>query len=506
MNQRRRGVILGYANIIIKNAVNLLYTPMLLSFVGRGDYGVFQTANSFVFSLTLLSFGFSGAYMRFYAQRKASDDEGGIRVLNGMYLTLYVLIDAVAISLGLLGAASVGTVFSASFTPDEVALAGTLMRIMTINVAITLLSTVFDAYVMVHEEFTFQQSRQMLTTLATPGLALALLSAGMGAVGISVAQLSVNLVLLTLNARFAIHRLGMRFDVGHPDFGLFGSVAAFSAWIFANQVCELINQNVPNVILGAVCGASVVAIFAISLQIRSVFYSLSTTMSSVFVPMVNRIVAESDDNSELTKVMSRVGRYQALLYCWVYGGFVVLGRWFIRTWANPSFSDAYLLVIAMTGPLFIPLVQNVGIEIQKAKNMHKARSLAYLCFAIVNLALTWFLSPHIGCWAPVVGFDAYVILGCGIFMNWYYQRCVGLDMVYFWRRVSPVVGACAVSASTCLLGTTWYPVGNIVQFLLWGAAYTALYVAFVWLVVLDEVERDSVVMRMRNIGLRGEER
>ena len=48
-SQRKAGAILGYLNIIVKNLVNLVYTPMLLSFVGQADYGVYQTANSFVF-------------------------------------------------------------------------------------------------------------------------------------------------------------------------------------------------------------------------------------------------------------------------------------------------------------------------------------------------------------------------------------------------------------------------------------------------------------------------
>lgn len=39
-SQRKAGAILGYLNIIVKNLVNLIYTPMLLSFVGQADYGV----------------------------------------------------------------------------------------------------------------------------------------------------------------------------------------------------------------------------------------------------------------------------------------------------------------------------------------------------------------------------------------------------------------------------------------------------------------------------------
>ena len=88
IGQRKAGVIFGYANIVVKNLVNLVYTPMLLAFVGQADYGVYQTANSFVFSLTLLTFGFSEAYVRFYTQKKARGTEEDIRTLNGMYLML----------------------------------------------------------------------------------------------------------------------------------------------------------------------------------------------------------------------------------------------------------------------------------------------------------------------------------------------------------------------------------------------------------------------------------
>lgn len=495
-SQRRIGVLLGYANIVVKNLVNLVYTPMLLSFVGQADYGVYQTSNSFVFSLTLLTFGFSQAYVRFYTRIRARGDETEVRRLNGMYLLLYLVISFLALALGLAFAANAGAVFSAGFTEGQVALARTLMSIMTANIALTLFSTVFDAYILAHEEFRFQQSRQLLTTLATPLIALLLLNLGMGAVGVAFAQLSVQAALLALNARYAVGALGMRFDVRRPDWRLLRAVAAFSGWIFANQVCDLVNQNVPNVMLGALTSASTVAVFAVSVQIRSVFYSLSTTMSNVFTPKINRIVAESDDNAALTRLMTRVGRYQAVLFCWVYGGFALLGRFFVERWAGPGFADAYWLVLAMVAPLVVPLTQNTGIEIQRAKNMHRPRSVAMLIGAAFNVAFTAAAAPFLGCWAPAVGYIACIALCNGIFMNWYYQKRVGLDMVWFWRRNLPVLIAGAAVTLACLAGTALLPVGGWLPFLAWGAAYTALYAVALWLAVLDPGERSAVASRL----------
>lgn len=496
-SQRKAGAVLGYLNIIVKNLVNLVYTPMLLSFVGQADYGVYQTSNSFVFSLTLLTFGFSEAYVRFYTQKRAHGTEDDIRSLNGMYLVLYIAICAIALALGLVFAANVDAFFSGSFTAGQVGLAGELMAIMAVNVTCTLFSTVFDAYIVAHEQFKYQQTRQMFTTLATPVFAFILLNLGMGAVGVALAQLTITITLLVLNARFAYFRLDMRFSFKRFDTGLFRAIAAFSAWIFANQVCELVNQSVPNIMLGALTTAVTVSVFAVSIQIRQVFYSLSTTMSSVFVPKINRIVAESDDNEVLTQLMTRVGRYQALLYLWVYGGFVLLGRFFITKWAGDGFADAYWLVLVMTGPLFIPLVQNTGIEIQRAKNRHRARSVAYLCMAALNVAVTILLAPSLGYWAPAIGYVSYIIFGCGVFMNWYYQTRIGLDMVYFWRRVLPVVGVVFVAAGVCTAGSVVFPVTGWGPFLTWGAIYTLFYAGLVWVFILSDEERSSIVLRLR---------
>ena len=87
-NQRKAGAVLGYANVIAKNFVNLMYVPLLLHFVGQGDYGVFQMTNSVVFALTLLSAGFSGAYVRFYMREIAHGTRSSVRRLNGIFLLI----------------------------------------------------------------------------------------------------------------------------------------------------------------------------------------------------------------------------------------------------------------------------------------------------------------------------------------------------------------------------------------------------------------------------------
>ena len=499
VNQKKIGTFLGYANVLVKNLVNLVYVPLLLSFLGQGDYGVFQMTNSVVFALTLLSAGFYGSYVRFYMRERATgclDSGPGVRRLNGMFLLVYLTVALLClIGCGVL-ILNVHALFSGGLTYAEITLARVLLMIMGANIAVTMLSTPFDSYIVAHERFVFQQSRQLLTALAQPFLAVLLLWLGMGAVGVACAQLTISTILLVWNIVFATRKLSMRFTFHGLEWSLFKAVAIFSFWIFLNQIFDLVNNNVPNFLLGAMASSTAVAVFAIAVQIRNIFFSMSTTMSNVFTPQINRIVAESDDNVILTRLMTRVGRYQMVIFWYLFGGFIVLGKYFVRIWAGEANADAYWLCLIMVLPVMIPLTQNTGIEIQRAKNRHKIRSLIYILTSVIDILISVILIPSCGYWATAIGYVASIVLGTGLFMNWYYHARIGLDMIYFWKHQLPTILLALVVVAVCLLGGLMLSVSSIPTFLVWGIIYTLLFGAGAMKVSLTADEREKIVNRL----------
>ncbi|MBT1161023.1 lipopolysaccharide biosynthesis protein [Bifidobacterium sp. SO1] len=489
VSQRKAGAALGYVNVVAKNLVNLLYVPLLLHFLGQGDYGVFQMTNSVVFALTLLSAGFYGSYVRFYMRERAHGSEQGVRQLNGMFLLVYIVVACLCIIGGLLLIVNVHSLFSGGLTAREVELARQLLMIMSVNIAVQLMSTPFDSYIVAHERFTFQQTRQLFTTCAMPFLAVMLLYAGLGAVGVACAQLSISSILLLLNIRYAVRTLDMRFTFTGLQWSLFKTIAIFSFWIFLNQIFDLVNNNVPNFLLGAMASSSAVATFAIAVQIRNIFFSMSTTMSNVFVPQINRIVAEHDDNERLTKLMTRVGRYQMILFWFIYGGFVVVGQNFVRLWAGNANVDAYWLSLIMTLPVMIPLTQNTGIEIQRAKNRHKVRSLIYILTSLIDIIISILFIPLFGYWATAWGYVASILLGTGLFMNWYYRYRIGLDMAYFWKNMMPTIITSVGVSLVCWFLSHMFTLSDLVKLFVFGILYCALYAVCAWLFIASSQER-----------------
>ena len=55
--------------------------------------------------------------------------------------------------------------------------------------------------------------------------------------------------------------------------------------------------------MGRFAGTTAVAVYGVGGQINTLYLQFSTSISNVFVPKVNKIVAESNDNEQLTKTI-----------------------------------------------------------------------------------------------------------------------------------------------------------------------------------------------------------
>lgn len=473
--QLKIGALLSYVNIILKNIVTFIYTPILLIYVGQANYGLFQMTNSVILSLGILSLGLSSAYVKFYVSYAVKDEIDNIKKLNGIYLIVFVLIAIISFILGLIFAFNTQKIFNKSLTLDEIKLTKKLMIILAINLSLTFPSSVFDSNILVHEKFQFQQFRQFLQILLVPIVSIPLVIYGFGVLSIGVVQTLVTFIFLILNATYCVKHLNMKFQFKNIPLGLLKGLLSFSLFILLNQIVDIVNNNIPSFILGILLGAKDVAIFAIAIQIKNMFFMLSTSLSTIFIPRVNHIVNVTGDTKELTNLMVKVGRIQMNILFFVMGGFILLGEFFISKWAGKDNLNAYYLIIIMVLPSIIPLSQNIGIEIQRAFNMHIFRSIVYTIFAVFNLLATYLGIIYFGLVGATFGYVISIIVANGFMMNWYYHKKMNLDMLYYWKNTLNLLFPFAITTFFLKLLTNKIPVNSSFLFLLFGSLYSAIY-------------------------------
>lgn len=500
INQLKAGVVLSYGSMVLGYVISIAYTPIMLRLLGQSEYGLYNLASSVVSYLGLLSFGFGGAYVRFYSRYRVKDQQQEIAKLNGMFLVVFSLIGIVAILAGMVLVANTERVFGDKLLPGELQTAKTLMAIMVFNLATSFPASVFNSYITANEQYVFQKSIQIIRTVVNPLVMLPVLLLGYKSVGMVVVTTILTIAVEISNVIFCIKRLNMKFSFRQFDFSLMKEMTVFSSFIFLNMIIDQVNWNIDKFLLGRFRGTIAVATYGLAAQLNSYYMSLSTAVSSVFIPRVNRMVATEDDNAQLTRLMTRVGRIQFILLSLIGSGLIFFGRPFIRIWAGNDYAGSYPIALLLILPATIPLIQNIGIEIQKAKNMHQFRSWTYFFIAIANLFISIPLINRFGGTGGALGTAISLLIGNGIIMNWYYHNRVGLDMKYFWTQILKLTPAFVIPVILGLVLTSLLDISKIIWFLIAGVIYTTIFALSMWFIGMNDYEKGLVARPIARIA------
>lgn len=499
MDQKKAGVLLSYGQTVLSTIISLVYTPVMLRLLGTSEYGTYTLVSGFISNLSLMSFGLGSAYVRYYSRAKVQEGEDGVAHINGMFMVIFLVISAMSLLVGGVLVANVQNIFGAKLTAHEIETARVLMALLVVNIAVSFPCSVFSSYITANERFLFQRIINMIRTVLNPIVMLPLLLMGLGSVALVVVTLVLSVVTDAFNIWYCRRKLSMRLTFGHFDFALLREMGGFSFFIFLNMIIDQINWTVDTTLLGIISGTAATAIYGVGAQINSYYKTLSTSISGVFVPQINRIVAEGQGDDRLTSLFTRVGRIQFLLLMLVLTGFVFVGEPFIDAWGGGEYAGAYPIALMLMVPVTLPLIQNLGIEIQRAKNMHQFRSKVYFFMALGNVLVSIPLGMRYGGLGCAMGTAISLIIGNGFVMNWYYQTHIGLDMKYFFRSILSMVPAMVPPALLGLLAVRLHTFSSYSGVLTFAVPYTAVYALCVYRWAMNDEERGMVRGMLRRL-------
>ena len=491
-NQLKAGAILSYISMALGYIISIVYTPIMLRLLGQSEYGLYNLVSSVVSYLGLLSFGFGSAYVRYYSRYRVKDDEKNIAKLNGMFLIVFSIIGLITALAGSVLVYNTKTIFGEKLTVSELSTAKVLMAIMVFNIASSFPASVFNSYITANEEYIFQKIIQMIRLIVNPFIMLPVLLMGYKSIGMVVVTTLLTIIVEISNMVFCFKRLKIKFSFHQFDFSLMWEMAVFSSYIFLNMIIDQINWNIDKFVLGRYRGTIAVAVYGLAAQLNSYYLSLSTAISNVFIPRVNRMVAIENDNKKLTNLFTRVGRIQFILLFLVCSGIVFFGRSFISMWAGADYNGTYAIVLLLIIPVTIPLIQNLGIEIQKAKNMHQFRSWVYFFIAVANVFLSIPLAKAYGGIGAAIGTAISLLIGNGLVMNWYYHYRIGINMIYFWGEIFKFGKSLLLPVATGTIMFLFIDLYRVIPFLICGIIYIIVFCVSMWFFGMNQYEKDLI--------------
>ena len=382
VNQIRAGAALSYVSMALSTIISLVYTPIMLDRLGDSEFGVYQAVLPIISYLNLLSFGLGSAYVRYYSRFRAAGDKKGCAKLNGMFLITYLVLGAAVLAIGF-GLSYCDVIFGKKLTAEEIALAEKLLRIMTVNAALTFPISVFESHVTINERYLFQKIVAMGKQVLNPLIMIPLLIIGYRSVALTVVSL------------------------------------------------------------------------------------IFTVLSGILL------------------------------------GFVAIGQSFVVLWGgDEKFAIDYWTTLLLFFSCLWTNVQTVGIEIQRAKNMHKFRSLVYLGVALGNAAISVPLCMKWQGLGAAIGTAIATLAGNVILMNWYYYRRIGLNIPAFWRHIFHLIPAMLLPAVTAVLLAVKVHPTTYWQLIPPGLIFVAVYAVCMWLFGLNRYERSLITAPLRRLSRR----
>ena len=495
-NQLKAGVVLSYISTAISIVIQLIYMPVMIRLLGKSEYGLYSLVSSVVSYLSLFSLGFTGAYLRFFARFYKNREK--LASLNGMFLTLFSILASVATICGIVLSFFPEQIFGSKLLDSELSKTRILMLILVINIAINLISGIFDSIIGAYEQFVFQRIVGIASTIVNPFICLPLLLMGYGSVMLVVVATGVTIVRFIVNVWFCIYKIQIPVSFHGFQWSLLKEITVFSSFLLLNMIIDQINWNVDKLILGHTNGTEEIAVYGVASQFNSLFMVFSTTISSVFSPRVNLIAAQKVNNyqTEFTKLMARIGRIQWFILGLLTGGFIVFGKYFIvHIFAGEGYEEAYIVALFLVIPTLIPLIQNVGIEMQRAINKHQFRSIIYMIIAISNVVISIPLADKWGAVGAAMGTAFSLLIGNGLIMNIFYHKVLHINMKYFWKEILKTWKGFLIPTILALLITRCVAFDNMRIFIINAVIFTVVYCVSI-LIFSCNVEEKKLIFSM----------
>lgn len=501
-NQLRLGAVMSYINMALGSLIPMFYTPLMLELLGQDEYGLFKLANSATSYLALISFGLGSALVRYYTKYRAQGDKEGEENMYGLFNIIFMVIAIVTLVVGFIIAFASGYIYEGSMSSEYMLRKmQILIVILTVNTAISFLSSPCTAVVNSHEKFIFLQIINITTTIISPLANLVALFLGFASIGLAVSGLIITIATRILYMIYVKNVINIKPRYNHLPKHLIKEIFSFSVWIFLMSVIDRMYNTTDTLIIGYIPSLATVgvAVYSVGTTFQSMIQSFSTGLTSVITPKINMMVFGNSNNKELTDTMIRIGRMQCYIVSLIVSGFVTFGQAFINLWVGPSYSEAYWVAIAVTIPVCIPLVQNVALNIIIAQNRLKFRTIVFACIAVANVIGTVLCVNAFGIIGAAVVTGSTYIIGQGFILNWYYWKKIKLDIPRFWKNVGPMFIFPAILCVSSVFIFKYINIDSWVMLFIFISIYTVIFCVFNWIFVMNDYEKDIFIGPVKKI-------
>lgn len=483
-----RNVVTNYVRFFIGGLTGFVLTPIMVHWMGDGNYGLWVT----VFSLTgyfgLIDQGIRPSLVRYVSRDAARGDTEGLNRTLNTALALFTSVGVLVMA----GVAAVAFNFSHWFhiPPEQAGTVAKTLIVAGVSMAIGFPFGVFGAVLSGLQRYDLGNGIGIGVSIARAFAFVAVLRAGGGLLELAWASLVMSLVGHGLTW-WCAHRLlsQVRYGVRWVTREHLGLIGGYSGIAFVGALASSLAFQTDALVITAFLGAAAVTPFAIAAGLVDNVRSLVHSATYVLSPTASEMEAKGE--TERLHALLLTGAKYSVLVSWpALFALLIFGEPFLVTWMGEPYRSAFPVLAILTAPTLLSLPQATASALLYGVSRHRGVVTFAIGGALLNLALSILWARPYGLMGVALGTAIPLALVSGIGLMVYTCRALAIPFrILAWEGLlRPGLVSLAFVVPALLLRWKFSLIG-------WGPLAAAtlgcwlVFAAFAWVTSVAPPER-----------------
>ena len=498
-SQLKAGAILSYASIVLNIVAGLLYTPWMKEQIGQASFGLYTLANSLI-TLFLVDFGLSTAVSRYVSKYRAEGDQEKIDKFLGAVYKLYLLIDAIILIALVVIFFLIDKIY-VNLTPTELENFKVIYVISALFAVVNFPCVTFNGILNAYEKFVPLKMADVIYRVLLVGITVVALLLNGGLYALVAVHAIVGLVVIVYKFIVIKKTTPVKVNFKSQEKGIFKEIFSFSIWVTISSIAQRLIFNITPTIIGTVVTAAsvTIAVFGIVTTLEGYTFTVTGAINGMFMPRIAKLYEEKGENTDLTPLLLKVGKFQFALNGLIVVGFFTIGRSFITLWTGPEDLDAYwgLLLVCIPGIFYNSLqIANTAIVVRKKVHI---QAIVNCITGGINIGLSFLFSYYYGvigaCLSICIAYTVRAIL-----LIILYGKHLEINMPKFIkncyiRMLIPLL----IAGGLGYLMNYFFEKGGWINLGIRGVIITATYAILLYLIGLNRNERSAINHTIKKI-------
>ncbi|QTN32014.1 oligosaccharide flippase family protein [Akkermansiaceae bacterium] len=492
-----RGASVNLIEHGLKVVVMFITTPLMISRLGKEDYGIWLLAIAIIAYFRLLDLGVSFAGSRFLGTALGSGDRQEYQSLARNLCRLFVRIGIAALALTALTVLALPLFIS---DPGMSATVRVMVAGLGVTTALRFFTRIYEVILKSHVRYDLIGISSIMKTILQSGLIIGLLIAGKGLMALLVAHILIDIldqVLLVFFARRIESGLGLGKSSGGA--ARTGELLRYSATAMVTVAGQSLRQGIDPLIITHVSGVATLPPYSVGARFLGVFTDvINAIFGGNFMSAFSQLHGRGDQEVLNSRFLEAI-RYCTLAAALGGCSLMMFGPAFIERWVGPDFEMSGKVLWILTPVTALSLCQYPVWSLFYSQNKQHWLAIFTLVSGIFNLTLSFYLAWQIGWMGVVWATCVEMAIAFGIVTPWLVTKVCAIPLERYLGQIVITGMKVTLVSVAYWLALHSFIVPAYDRLFLLGSGYLAAISVSTWFLVFAPRERSQLLEKMRSI-------